>query len=390
MYKTLKDFFLNKPWLFLLVYVIAALVATLQEFYGGTKHLEGCEGFYTHYNNYLIFKQSFFHLASASDLYVHYLSEYCDLYKYSPTFALLFGFFAWLPDGLGLFLWNLMNAFALFYGIKMLNLRTREKNIVFLLATVELFTSLQNSQSNALIAGLIILAFALMEKEKFLLACICIALTVYIKLFGLFAFALCLLYRSRWKMIAYSVFSILILAILPLLVIRVDQLKDCYSSWWVLLQNDYVPNYLSLVGVVNAWTGATLKQNWILLFGLILFLIPLGKIKLFDQFKFRLLMLSMILLWVVVFNHKVESPTFIIALAGVGLWFTASGLDQSWRNALAIFALIFTSLSTTDIFPNFIQENLFEPWSVKAVPCVIIYFVSFYELVFRPNRLVDQ
>jgi len=390
MYKRLKDFFLNKPWLFLLVYVIAALVATLQEYAGGTKQFEGSDGIYTHYNNYLIFKQSFYHLLAGSNLYIHYPQEHYDLYKYSPTFALVFGLLAWLPDGAGLLLWNVLNAIALFFGVKMLNLKTSEKNIVFLLTAVELFTSLQNSQSNALIAGLIVLAMALMERERFFWACLCIALTVYIKLFGVFAFALCLLYRSRWKMIGYSALSILLLAILPLLVVSVDQLKECYFNWWSLLQSDYVPNYLSLVGVVKAWTGISLKQNWILVAGLIAFLIPLSKIRFYQDAKFRLMMLAMILLWMVVFNHKVESPTFIIALVGVGIWYTASSLDQRLKNSLALFAFIFTSLSTTDVFPNFIQENLFEPWSIKAIPCIAIYFVSFYELVFKPNRLVNQ
>ncbi len=98
----------------------------------------------------------------------------------------------------------------------------------------------------------------------------------------------------------------------------------------------------------------------------------------------------MILLWMIVFNHKVESPTFIIALAGIGVWFVSSGIEQRWKFALTIFAIVFTSLSPTDLFPDFIQDNFFQPWSVKAIPCIMIYVVAFYELTFNPNQLTSR
>src|SRR5258707_8960339 len=252
MFKKLKDFFLRKPIALLIVYLLLAVIATLQEYNAGLKKFVGSALDFTYYNNFLIFKYSFFHLLEGKDLYDWHLSEHWDLYKYSPTFAFLFGSIAWLPNSLGLLAWNSLNVLALFFGIHMLKLKVHEKNIILLLCAVELFTSLQNAQSNALIAGLIILAFALIEKEKFVWACLCIALTVYIKLFGLFAFAICLLYRGRWKMVGYSVLAMLLLAALPLTVTSVDQLKNCYVSWWALLQKDYISNHLSLIGVVKA------------------------------------------------------------------------------------------------------------------------------------------
>ena len=46
---------------------------------------------YTHYNNYVIFRQAFFHLVRHQDLYVLYLAEHWDYFRYSPSFALAFG-----------------------------------------------------------------------------------------------------------------------------------------------------------------------------------------------------------------------------------------------------------------------------------------------------------
>jgi len=100
MYRKLKDFFLKKQWSLLVAYALVALIATLQEYHGGAKRFPAQKNDrdYTYYNNYVIFKQSFAHLRSGSDLYGYHLQEHWDLYKYSPTFALFFGVFAWLPD----------------------------------------------------------------------------------------------------------------------------------------------------------------------------------------------------------------------------------------------------------------------------------------------------
>jgi hypothetical protein len=296
-----------------------------------------------------------------------------------------------LPNSVGLTFWNLLNALCLFLAIRMLpKLDLEKKNVILLLSLVELFTSLQNSQSNGLIVGLVVMAFALIEKEKLFLGCLLIALTVYIKLFGLFAFAICLLYPGRWKMVGYSVLSMTGLAILPLLVVNYSQLVAIYESWWHLLQSDYLPNNLSLVGVIKIWTGISLNQNLILFVGIVMFLISFARIKFYDQFNFRLAVLAMILLWMIVFNHKAESPTFIIAIVGVGIWYYSTGLNYLWRTVLVLLALIFTSLSTTDVFPNFIQDNYFDPWSVKAIPCIVIYLVVFYELTFQPKLITKQ
>lgn len=390
MYRKVKDFLIKNRLSLLIIYTLVALIATLQQYYGGAKRFPTQKDShdYTYYNNYLIFKESFFHLKNGDDLYTLYLNEHWDLYKYSPTFAFAFGFFAWLPDGVGLTFWNLLNALCLFFAARMLpKLDLEKRNLILLLSVVELFTSLQNSQSNALIAGLIIMAFALMEKEKFVLACLLIALTVYIKLFGVFAFAICLLHPQRWRMVGYSILVLIGFTLLPLLIIDGSQLLLAYESWWHLLQSDYAPNSLSLIGVIKVWFGISLNQNLVLAVGLILFLIPFSRVKFYNQFNFRLTILAMILLWMLVFNHKAESPTFIIAMVGVAVWYYSSGLNQPWRTVLILFALIFTSLSPTDLFSDFIQDNYLVPWSVKAIPCIVIYFIVFYELTFKPSQL---
>ena len=50
--------------------MLLALSATLQSYYGSPTIFNDLE--YTAYNNYLIFKQSFFHLIEGKDLFILY------------------------------------------------------------------------------------------------------------------------------------------------------------------------------------------------------------------------------------------------------------------------------------------------------------------------------
>ena len=142
--------FLNLNFV-LAVYITITVVASVIPFFLGDK------GGYTHYNNYVIFKQSFYHLIQGKDLFILYPNEQWDLYKYSPAFALFFGVFAWLPDIAGGTGWNLLNMLALYFAIKKLPvLNDSKKALALWFVLIEDVTSIQNFQSNALIAGLLI------------------------------------------------------------------------------------------------------------------------------------------------------------------------------------------------------------------------------------------
>jgi hypothetical protein len=94
-------------------------------------------------------------------------------------------------------------------------------------------------------------------------------------------------------------------------------------------------------------------------------------------------MLALTLIWVVIFNHKAESPTFIIAMAGAAIWYFNS--ERSTINTvLFILAVIFTSLAPTEIFPREIRVSVFEPYVVKVVPIILIWVKAFADS-FRIN-----
>jgi hypothetical protein len=338
--------------------------------------------FYTHYNNYVIFKESFFHLLAGKDLYQLYPNEQWDLYKYSPAFSLFFGFFALLPDIAGLLFWNLLNTLALFLGFRYLpHLSNKTKAIMVLVIAFELLTSLQNEQSNALTGGLIILGFGLLERKHYWWATGCIVFCTFIKLFGLVAMALYLFYPQKWKISLYTAVWILLLFLLPLAVVNTNQFLILYGSWYDMLANDHsISDGFSVMGWFKTWFGFSPSKIYVLLAGVVLFCLPFLRVKQYQNYYFRLQALASILIWVIIFNHRAESATFIIAMSGVSIWYFSQ--EQKTENLmLFVLAILFTQLAPTDIYPRFIRKNYFEPYVIKAVPCILIWAKLIYDML---------
>lgn len=369
---------------------IFTLFASLQSFFQPHKaRLEGGKE-YNRYNNYTIFERSFHHLKNQEDLYVLYPEEQWDLYKYSPTFSVFFGFFAMFPDVVGLILWNLLNCFLVVLAVYYLpKIPEKHKSLLLIFCVFEMLTTLQNSQSNGLMAGLLILAFGLLERKHIFWATLCIVFSVYIKLFGIVGFALFLLYPQKLKFILYTSFWAIVLFTLPVLFVDVEQYTFLFKSWGNMLANDHSASYgMSVMGWLNTWFGWAGNKMFIVGIGAILFLVPFLRVKQYANFQFRLLILISILIWTVIFNHKAESPTFIIAFVGVAIWFFSS--ERSKTNII-LFALAFilTTLSPTDLFPRFLRDEFVEPYQLKVFPCILIWFKVLYDMMVL-NRSVKS
>ncbi len=340
---------------------------------------------YTHINNYIIFKTSFQNLIAKKDLYQLYPDKYFDLFKYSPTFALAMAPFSPLPDLPGLIFWNVINAFFLLWAIRALPVREPVKATILIFVLFELITATQNSQSNALMAGLIIGAFAFFEKEKPAWASLLLIGGLYIKIFALVGFSLFLFYPNKGKFMLYSIGWGILFLFLPMLIVSPEQLYDLYLSWWELLRADESrPLELSVMGWLDTWFGIDPPNFYILISGIILFCLPLMRISHFKNQTFRILFLSQILLWVIIFNHKAESATFIIAVTGVAIWYfykIGIGKKDKIDFVLLLFVFVFTCLSPTDLFPKVLRENIVFPYVLKAVPCIFVWMKIIYDLL---------
>jgi predicted Co/Zn/Cd cation transporter (cation efflux family) len=87
------------------------------------------------------------------------------------------------------------------------------------------------------------------------------------------------------------------------------------------------------------------------------------------------------LIWLVIFNHKAESPTFIIAIAGVGIWYFSKSNRPIFDTILMLVALFLTSLSVTDLIPSDFRKSYVYPYSIKALGCFVVWVKILWEIV---------
>lgn len=380
----ISDFFLKDFRNVGLAYGLIFLVATSMQYFPDPYVVKGI--IVTHYNNYVIFKQSFFHLLEGKNLYILYPSEHWDLYKYTPSFALFFAPLAYLPDYPGLILWSALNAGLLFYAIKKLPFcEARVKVMVLWFILPESVTSVQNCQSNALMAALIVLCFTGFENRNIVLASFCIAIGFYIKIFALAGAAFFLFHPGKMKFLSLLLFWLVVLLVIPLVITSPEKLMGQYQSWLQMVSEDHsTSDGYSIMAWLRTWFGIVWSKNLIVILGILLFCLPFVRRKLYEDSSFKLLFLCSILIWVVIFNHKAESPTFIIAMCGVGIWYFTQP-RTAINTALVLLAFVFTSLSPMDIFPSYLYNHWVTPYVLKGAFCIFIWFRVVYELLTKRN-----
>jgi hypothetical protein len=337
------------------------------------------------FNNFSIFRFSFFNLLHGNDLYILHPDQYNDLYKYSPTFAFLMAPFYAMPRWMGLFVFNLLNALVPFWAVSRLNISPKAKSFILLFVMIELLSSIQNAQSNGIMAGLMIAAFSCFERKEIVLAALFICLGFYLKIFGAAVGILFLFYDKKLKFIISCVVIGIFLGVLPMVVTGIDGLIFQYKSWLHLLGND--PSHelnFSIMTLTQRWFNFTAPDSWYLIPGMILLLLPLVRVKEWKNFSFRLFYLAAILVWVVIFNHKAESPTYVIAVFGVALWGIMEG-NKNLRIFMLVFVYLFTILSPTDAFPPYVRLHVWQPYCLKALPCIIMWGIMTWQLLMRKD-----
>lgn len=367
----------------LALYLVAVSVATVQRGILGTE------------NNFAIFRWAFEHLRLGQDLYAFHPGQHDDQFKYSPTFALLFAPFAPWPFAVGLTLWNATSAWAVWYAVTRL-LPPRPAAWALGLAFVEVLTCLQRAQSNALCAAAIMVAFLAFERGQLWRAAAAIAAGAFVKIFPLAALAFAVWER---RIVRFALIFVGVMAgflALPLAVTRPARLVEQYASWRATeahdadeLQHDCVqcaPRvdggglYGGVMQQLRFWTGAPIP-NWpVQLAGTILLLLPLAfRWRNRGEAAFRRLFLCSLLVYVVIFNHQSESPSFVIAMLGVTIWWAASARTR-WQTTCLVLTVLVVSVAYSDIVPGDLRSDVFGRYRLKTVPCLLAWLSMQWEL----------
>src|SRR5262249_34466578 len=155
-------------------------------------------------------------LATGENLYQIWPNEHWDQFKYSPTFAAAMWPIAKLPDFVGLCLWNVAGALALLYALRALPLSPQATFIAAWLVFKDQLTSLQNAQSNSLVAALMILTVVCWDRNRPLAAALALACSFYIKIFGIGVAILWIVFPQRTRSLLWLALAVGVLGLAPL------------------------------------------------------------------------------------------------------------------------------------------------------------------------------
>ena len=329
--------------------------------------------------NFEIFRAASRHLVQDMDLYAEYPAEHSDRFKYSPTFALLFAPLAWMPWPLALFLWSALNVLVLFAAVERA-LPGRAGMVALLFMLLEVLRGMQNAQSNALVAGLIILAYVALERTNAWRAAAAVVLGACVKIFPLAALAFAIPRRMVARTGAWAAAIGATLIALPLLVTPPATLLAQYASWRGVESSDARQRWFSVMELVHHWTGAG-WPNWpIQLVGTLALLAPLAlRRDRWDAPPFRALFLCSVLLYVVLFNHQAERASYLIAFTGATLWYVGSQRER-WETWLYALAFVTIPLMSTLIPGHFFRGRTATLYRLAA-PSLVIWLVIQWQLL---------
>ncbi|HTD97969.1 MAG TPA: glycosyltransferase family 87 protein [Mucilaginibacter sp.] len=343
-------------------------------------------------NNYFVYKYNFINVIHQHTIFGPQPQNFQDLNHYGPIFAILMAPFALLPDGAGVILWVMFNAWVLYKAVKLLPLKENQYLLILLICAHELMTSSSNVQINPLIGGLIILSFVFIRDKKDFWAAFFIILGTFIKLYGIVGLAFFFLSKDKTKLIWGLLFWSVVMFVLPMAISSPGYIIQTYHDWYgdLLLKNQSNLTSsslqdISVMGLIrNIFDYRQLSNSTIVIPGILLFALWYTRTKYFDNVTYQLLLLASTLIFVIIFSSSSESPTYIIAFVGVGIWFMT--LDRPITTLdifLFVFALVVTSLSPSDLFPRYLKIHYILPYKLKALPCVLIWFRIIYQLLTR-------
>lgn len=375
----MRPFFRNPLTLFGL-WMLLALVSALIKFHK-------C-------NNFLVFKYVFWHTWNQTSLYAPYPAEYFDTNYYGPFFSLVIAPFAVVPLPIGLILWRVLMTLALYVAIRKLPLAQGKQIFIYWFCAHELLTALFMDQFNIVTVALIVASYYCIEKEKDVLAACFIMIGTFVKLYGIVGLAFFFFSKHKGKLVAALVGWAVVCFVLPMAISSPEYVIGQYQEWMMSLGGKNMENMFSnmqnqsLLGLVRKISHvATYSDLWLIVPGIIAFCAPYLRISQYKNSAFRYAFLASVLMFVVLFSTGSESSTYIIAFIGVAIWYVAVPWKRSrWDVALMVFAFILTSMSPSDLFPRFIRKTYVQPYALKALPVVLIWFKLIYEMLVRDYK----
>ena len=365
-----------------IIFVIYIIVSAVTAY---SKYKRGTGG----YNNYLIFKGVFYNTLQEKNIFLQYPDLFFDSNHYGVFFSLLIAPFAMLPDGFGAVLWNVAITLVFLYAIYKLPFSDRKKSFFAWLCLQEFITAATYFQFNIILTGLLMLSAIYIYERKEAQSAFSILIGTFVKVYGIVGLSAFFFIKNKFKFILSFIIIAILFFVLPMLISSPKFGVQSYIDWYVSLSGKNLENQAlgtrqdySLMGVVRRiLQNPNISNLFFLIPGAIVFMLPYLRIKHYKYLPFQLMILASTLLFVVLFSSGSESPTYIIAVAGVMIWFLMQKKLTKIDIGLLVFVMIFTCFAFSDLFPKSIKEGIFIKYSTKAIPCIMVWFRVMYELL---------
>lgn len=316
-----------------------------------------------------------------------------DYFLYGPLFNVLFAPFAFLPDWLGPYVWNLFNFTMWFAAIFTLPGRfTRdEKCRTFLYTFLILACTLLSFQYNPVVGYLFLFAYSLLERDRGFWAVLLILISGMTKIYGIFQLGLLLCYPRFWRNMGYAAAIAAVLLLVPAVGTTFAGLPGWYEEW------------------IGALTAHKDTRTWITIFYLRPF--DLLRVQVWVQMGvlaalaaglllnrrhwrnefFRIGCLAALMGYVILFSNSSERHTYCIALVGYMLWYwtmrRAGALTAFDRTLFWCIFAVLVVMPVDVLCPPAVMQ-LFFGWQVNLWLYLILWLrIIWTTLVRMPQPL---
>ena len=349
-------------------------------------------------NNYLIFRGVFWHTVNQTSLYGVYPDEYFDVNHYGPLFALVVAPFAVMPVWLGMLFWSVALSLCLYVAISRSQLKYKQQIFIYWFCAETLLTSLFMQQFNIAIAAIIIASYFLIERERDFWAAFLIVLGTFVKLYGMVGLAFFFFSKHKGRFVLSLLLWIVVLFVAPMLISNADYVIGQYHEWYVTLLEKNGENLqsiaqnISLLGMVRRITGNLLYSDlWLIAPALVLFFIPYFRFSQYRNAMFRQTYLASVLLFVVLFSTGSESSSYIIAISGACIWYLSAPWQRNrWDIVFMVLVLMISGFGSSDLYPRCIRHDLIQVYSLKALPCTLVWLKLCCEMMFKNYASVGE
>ena len=377
------------------------------------------------FNNFLIYKFTFWHAIDGKSIFENY-GDHGDVNHYGPIFSIIIAPFALISGRetsldsitlwVGVFLWHLALALFLWWAIRRSTLTWEQQVVIFWFTAHEMLNALGMSQFNVATTAMILLSYTYLRRGSEMWSAFWIVLGTLTKIYGIVGLAFFFFAKSKPKFVMWLVVWSVVLFVLPMPFWGCGYVVDQYAEWATSLLAKSDENILSdfqnisLLGFVRKvgyacsvglgayydvfwrrtlpdasnWWIAVWSDLWLILPGLLYGALPYLRIRQYSSLSFQMMCLASVLMFVNIFSTGSENSSYIISMLGVGIWYVAVPWKRSRTDLwLMIFCFFLTSLSPTDLFPEYLRTHWIRPFALKSIPVVIIWLKLVFEMCTR-------